>query len=57
MNRSRQVKTTRQLQQGSASKQTRAGKAYNGSNFVAQKEASAKKGAARTAASRKAGKK
>lgn len=55
MNRSHQVKATRLLQQGAASKQTRAGKAYKGANFVAQKEASAKKGAARTAASRKGG--
>jgi len=57
VNRSSKVKATRQLQQGSATKQVKAGKAYNGANYVAQKDASAKKGAAKTAASRKAGKK
>jgi hypothetical protein len=55
VNRSHKVKATRQLQQGAATKQTRAGKAHNGMNFVPQKDASAKKGAAKTAASRKSG--
>ncbi|HSG80313.1 MAG TPA: hypothetical protein VLD62_12080 [Acidimicrobiia bacterium] len=57
MTRSHKVKATRQPQQASAGKETKAGKAYKGANFVTQKEASTKKGAARTAASRKTGKK
>lgn len=57
VNQSHKVRATKQHQAGAKTKAVKAGKPYRGANFVANKEPSAKKNAARSAASRKATKK
>lgn len=57
MNQSRKVHATKQHQSSAKTKTVKAGKPYRGANFVANREPSAKKNAARSAASRKATKK
>ena len=53
MNRSSKVKAMKQHQSGVASKQVKPGKTFNGANFVAQKDESTKKVAAKSSAARK----